>query len=240
LWRINSSDRAIALAIAGILIAIVLAILAAVQASSNAIVICGGVTFVLIVVLYVPALHEFYRVGREQFQRWSLQKRRGLRLVRNNEADTPPSRLPDKVYGYEEIFAVAGLRSWGAHADAARIKPDRTNKDGSPYPLEVHKFDGETWLVGYVAPQSRALAETATESGELILWMRRTKANHALVEIPLGRVTEEKSLGDRSSIGSAKNLFRLFLRLTAEGTTEGELLRPPWADGFPTRTRKPA
>jgi hypothetical protein len=206
----QASERAIALAIFGILVSLILAILAATNASSAAIVACAGATLVLIVTLYIPVLRGFYRDAREERQRMTRRAGRRLRLVAGDEADESPSQLPDGVYGYEEIFSVHGLKS-----DKAKIKPDRTRPEGSPYPLEIHKFDGELWLVGYVARQDRPLAEDAAEAGELILWMRRTASKDKLVEIPLSRVFEDRSLGDRSWDSSAKNLFRLVLELKA-------------------------
>ena len=225
----QASDRAIALAILGILVSLVLTILTAAKASSTAIIACGGVTIVLIVLLYIPVLRQFYRDAREELERRSLRSRGGekLTLVSGDQVDLPPSRLPDGVYGYEEIFGVSGLRSSGEHADAARIKPDRTNPNGFPYPLEVHKFNGETWLVGYVAPQFESLAKTETETGPLSLWMRRTKVNHVLVEIQLSRVDPgEKSLGDRSWDSSAKNIFRLVLQLSAKAGIGSSVSQP--------------
>lgn len=207
----QSSQRAIALAIFGILVSLIIAMLAAVKASSAAIVACAGVTLLLILLLYVPVLRGFYLDAREEQQRRARRASRKLRLVAGDEADLSPAKLLDGVYGYEEIFSVAGLRS-----DEAKIKPDRTKPDGYPYPLEIHKFNGEAWLVGYVSPRYKLLAENATEAGELSLWMRRTGANNVLVEIPLSRVNgDPKSLGDRSWDSSAKNIFRLVLKLTA-------------------------
>lgn len=211
----QASERAVALAIFGIVVSLILAMLAAVNASSAAIVVCGSVTLLLILLLYVPVMRGFYRDAREERQRDALRASRKLRLVAGDEADLSPTRLPDAVYGYEEIFSVAGLRSVGPYANAARIKPDRTNPEGYPYPLEVHKFDGEAWLVGYVSPLYKPLADNATEAGELSLWMRRTAANSVLVAIPLSRVNNDKSLGDRSWDSSAKNIFRLVLELMA-------------------------
>jgi hypothetical protein len=211
----QSSQRAIGLAIFGILVSLIIAMLAAVNATPAAIVACAGVTLLLILLLYVPVLRGFYLDGREERQRRARRASRKLRLVTGDEADLSPAELSDRVYGYEEIFSVAGLRS-----GEAKIKPDRTRPEGYPYPLEIHKFDGEAWLVGYVSPRYKLLAENPSEAGELSLWMRRTKANNVLVEIPLSRVNgDPKSLGDRSWDSSAKNIFRLVLELTA---TESE------------------
>ncbi|MGA2835117.1 MAG: hypothetical protein ABSF84_00840 [Acidimicrobiales bacterium] len=205
----QASERAVALAISGILVSLVLAMLAAVRASPVAIVACGGITFLLIFVLYVPILRGLYRNTREEHQRKALRRVHGLRLVAGEEVDRPPSELPDGAYGYEEIRSVAGLRS-----GAARIKPDRTDPDGVPYPLEVHIINGEPWLVGYAIDADRHLAEGPGETGELNLWMRRRDGTDVLVEIPLSRVDGDgASLGDRSSDSTARNLFRLVLPL---------------------------
>lgn len=209
--EIGASERGIALAIFGILVSLVLAILTAIKAPTAAIVVCAGATLVLILVLYVPTMQRFYRNSREDLQRRERRRLRHLRIVVGEEADAAPLDLPDGVYGYEEISSVAGLRS--GHA---KIKPDRARPDGFPYPLEIHKYDGEPWLLGYVSHNDKGLAENASEAGQLTLWMRRTKANEVLVGIPLGRLIDDgQSLGDRSWDSAASNIFRLVLNLAA-------------------------
>jgi hypothetical protein len=207
-----SSQRAVALAILGILVALIDEILATVKAPEPAIVACSGVTLLLIPWLYRRVLWGFYLDAREERQRKARRAKRKLRLVAGEEADNPPAELDDRVYGYEVIFSVKGLRS-----GEARLKPDRTTDDGRPYPLEIHKFDGEVWLVGYVSPRDKVVAEDAAQAGDLSLWMRRTRAHAVLVEIPLSRIDgEPTSRGDRSRDSTAKNIFRLLLKLTAD------------------------
>jgi hypothetical protein len=228
----RASERyGVALAIFGILVSLILAVLSAVKASSVAITVCAVVTILLIVLLYVPAMTTFYRDTCEELQRKRLRKKRGLKLVTDDDTDQPPLRLPDGIYGYEEIFSIAGLRSTGQHANEARIKPDRMRPDGYPYPLEdpleVHRFKGQaspsssdtssieerTWLVGYVSASLASWADDVSKAGQLSLWMRRTKQNKHLTSIALSRVTNETTRGDRNWDSSAKNLYRLVLDL---------------------------
>jgi hypothetical protein len=166
--------------------------------------------------MYSPTLRSFYRNGREELERRGLRNRRHLKRVALNEMEQPPSALPDGVYGFDEIFAVAGMRPGGPKANEARIKPDRRKPNGDPYPLEVHKYAGETWLVGYVEPDRRSLAENPTSTGGLTLWMRRTDRATELVPVPLSRVGPETSRGDRSLDSSEENIYRLILGLIPE------------------------
>jgi hypothetical protein len=222
--EIRASERGIALAIFGILVSLVLAILAALRAPAGVIVACSATTVVLIVAIYVPTMRGFYWNIREELQRQSRRKAHNLRNVAGDEADSSPQDLPDGVYGYEEIFSVMGLRSGDA-----RLKPDRTNTVGYPYPLEVHKFSNDTWLVGYVSREEKQLVDNATETGQLSLSMRRTKTKGILVEIPLSRVIGNgESRGDRSWDSFAKNLYRLILPLaSAPEDTEARPLNQP-------------
>src|SRR5438874_8276176 len=105
----RSSQRAIALAIFGILVSLIIAMLAAVKASSAAILVCGVVTLVLILLLYVPVLRGFYLDAREERQRRARRASRKLRVVAGDEVDLSPADLKDGVYGYEEIFSMRGL-----------------------------------------------------------------------------------------------------------------------------------
>jgi hypothetical protein len=66
------SERAITLAIFGILISLILAILSAVKAPSNAIVVCATITVILIIALYLPVMARFARNVREERQRKSI------------------------------------------------------------------------------------------------------------------------------------------------------------------------
>jgi hypothetical protein len=219
------ADRAVALAILGIVVSLALAILVALDAPTASIVISGLATIVVIVAIYSPTLRYFYRNGREELERRTLRKRRSLRLVALEEMEQAPTALPDGVYGFEEIFAVAGLRADGPHANEARIKPDRRKANGEPYPLEVHKYAGETWLVGYVEPDQRALAWDTKSVGQVTLWMRRTDRATALVPVALLRVGPEKSLGDRSLNSSEENIYRLVLDIRPSNGPSSETAR---------------
>ena len=222
----SAADRAVALAILGIVVSLALAILVALDAPTASVVISGLATIFVIVAIYSPTLRYFYRNGREELERRSFRKRRSLRLVGLNEMERAPTALPDGVYGFDEIFAVAGLRPDGPHGNEARIKPDRRKANGEPYPLEVHTYAGETWLVGYVEPDQSALAWNPESVGQVTLWMRRTDRATALVPVALLRVGPEKSLGDRSLDSSEKNLYRLVLDIGPSNGSPSETARP--------------
>lgn len=211
---IRATERALALAIFGIVVSLILSMLAAAKAPTQAILTSAGVTLTLIILLYSPELRRFTRDAKEERERRKLRRARRLRVVSGVEADMSPYELPDGVFGYEVIFAVAGLRS-----GTARIKPDRTNPEGYPYPLEVHKFNGETWLVGYIAANV-----TEDQDGYIDLWMRRKTRSDQLVEISLARLEDDgESRGDRSWDSSAKNIFRLKLNARSFPTILGHV-----------------
>ena len=169
--------------------------------------ICASVALLLIIGLYATEIRRFARDAKEARERRALRRFRKLRVVAGSETDLSPHELPDGIYGFEVVFAVAGIRS-----GRARIKPDGTNPVGVPYPLEVHKFDGETWLVGYV---SRDV--TVSGDGEIELWMRRRSRSDRIIEIPVSCLEDDgESRGDRSWDSSAKNIFRLRLNLRRE------------------------
>jgi hypothetical protein len=210
----QSSQRGIALAVIGILASLVLSILVAFQVSRFIILICAGATVLFIAGLYARVLQGLFLDFREERQRKRHRERRGLKLVADDAVDTLPRKM-SMVYGYEEMHAVAGLRSEGECANTARIKPDRTKSDGYPYPLEIHIFDGEIWLVGYL-PQGGPVQTAGTNATEeFSLWMRRKKRTDVLAEIPLSRVIDDESRGDRSWDSSARNIYRLLMKLKA-------------------------
>ena len=201
---IRGTQRAVALAIFGIVISLVLSLLAAAKAPPVSIIACAGIAVILILALYATEIRRIARDAIEDRERWALRRSHGLRVVAGSEADLSPQQLPNGTFGFEEIFAVSGIRS-----GRARIKPDQANPEGIPCPLEVHKFDGETWLVGY------ASKDVAVDgSGEVELWMRRRSRSDRIIEISVSRLEDDgESRGDRSWDSSAKNIFRLRLNL---------------------------
>jgi hypothetical protein len=134
----------------------------------------------------------------EERIRARLRRSHALRPLATDEVDSPPGALPSGVFGFEEIFASKGLLG-----GQARLKAD-----GSRYPMEVHKFLGEVYVVGFVS-DSDLRSLNSDRRGEITLWMRRQRDARALVEVPTSRVADERSLGD----GSALNGFRLGLTL---------------------------
>ena len=96
----------------------------------------------------------------------------------------PAALLTGHVYGYEQIFAVSGLRRNGPNAQLARLKPDRTDPNGFPYPLEIHVHEDKVHLVGFVERRHRHFADPTT-TGDCLLWMRRTKGADTLITLAL-------------------------------------------------------
>ena len=199
--RLGSRDTA--LAVLAILVAIVLAILAAAQVASG-VVIGFGLGFVLLTLLiFVPALVASYPDWVEERQRGRLRKLRHLRVVEGEISNQPPSKLPNDVYGFEEVFAFSGLKD----GVRAKVKPDTHAPDGHQYPIEVHKLDDETFAVGYLSEQDHEVFLTMEPGRRVTLWLRRQDDASTLVEVPLSRWREEASDGD----GSLRNAYRLHL-----------------------------
>lgn len=190
--------------VAALILAVVALVLAIAFAVVGTIPIWLGVILTVIVVvgtmlLFRQDLAAYFRRSSEERERADLRAAHGLRLVHGaDETERAPRDVPDGVCGYEEIFAVAGLKN-----GEARLKPDR-----NPYPLEVHKFEGETYVVGYCSPTANNSLSSDAEC-RLTLWMRRQNPADVLVEVPISRVTGEQSLGT----GTRRNAFRLDLTL---------------------------
>jgi hypothetical protein len=202
--RLSSTGNS-ALTVLAYLSGIVLAVLASLQAEVRAVEVVA-VAFVLVAsVLFLPG---FWDWSREAPARARLRHRRHLRSLTAEETDHHPSTLPNGIYGYEEIFAMNGLRG-----DLARLKPKPLAPDGHSYPIEVHRFEDDTYVVGWVSPHDvQSLARQ--DASRIVLWMRRRRKKVAgsLVEVPLSRViTDGTSLGD----GSRRNGSRLELDLGA-------------------------
>lgn len=154
----------------------------------------------------LDAISSFGARRREHHERAALRRAHGLRVVRGPEADASPEQLPDGVFGFEEIFAVDGLKD-----GRARLKPDHEAPDGHPYPLEVQKRVGEVFLVGYVSADDANDIATP-DRHHVKLWMRRNRDAPVLVAISLPTIEASQSLGD----GSPENGFRIFASIANE------------------------
>ncbi len=95
----------------------------------------------LLVWLLARSAVPWIRARRERRERASL--RLGLRPIPVTETDRTIDALPDNVYGFEVIFAVAGLKKGGG-----KVKPEPLSADGASYPVEVHKVAGEASWIG--------------------------------------------------------------------------------------------
>jgi hypothetical protein len=205
--RLNTTwDRAVAML--AFLSGIALAVLAALQVAAVVIVVVAILFVVAMLGSFVPPARRWWV---EQRPRVMSRRREHLRLVRGKQAGMPPSDLPDGVYGYEEIFAVKGMQQ--RDESPAKLKPNPIAPDGHAYPIEVHRFAAETFLVGYVSDTDAKLLASG-RGCHLTLWMRRqmgapTRAR-TLAEVPLSRVDDDVCDGDGSEGSGA---FRLELDL---------------------------
>jgi len=113
------------------------------------------------------------------------------------------------------IYSIQGLRESDPNENKwARIKKSSGTSQpvATQFPLEVHGYNGNTFLVGYISKFAKSILD-GTESGEIILWMRRSRKKGrratVLVEIPLSRIKDEGSRG----LGTWKSPYHLFLQL---------------------------
>jgi hypothetical protein len=207
--------RSTALGIAAIGISVLFAVVAIVPSQPRpwtvgAAIILGSAALLWLFLISLPKMFDW-------FQRHNLRKRHGLNQKALDGPELPPSKLhPCSWFGYEVIYATYGLKELDPDKNKwARIK--QTNGSSQPvatqFPLEVHGYHGETFLVGYLSDDDKNVVD-GTEAGEIILWMRpvwtRNRRATRIVEIPLSRITNEGSRG----LGTRKSPYQLLLTLS--------------------------
>jgi len=135
-----------------------------------------------------------------------LRREHKLRRIVGNETYMHPSALPNGIYCYEEVFAMSGLRG-----DRARGKPRRVNRDGHTYPIEIHRYGDESYVVGWVSEADKQAMHGST-SARITLWMRRQgrRVASSLVEVPVACLDSD---GESRGDGCKGNDFRLLLDL---------------------------
>ena len=144
-----------------------------------------------LLVLVVPKVYDYLK-------RNTVRKRHNLESLRLGEDEKPPSRIPDNRFGFEVIYSIVGLQETDPD-QTKRAKVKRT-RGGSyisdEFPLEVHKYGGTTYVVGYVSRAHKSVIER-DEAGSIELWMRPvlTKGARSVAEVALPRIVSEKSLG---------------------------------------------
>jgi hypothetical protein len=126
--------------------------------------------------------------------RWSLHKEEQDRKAHRSElAPVDDEMLVCKMergtYGFEETFAIDGLRS-----GKARPKPQETDGVGKQYRLEVHRLsdeNGTLQIVGYVSPDQ----DPEVLSGECScdLYMRRDDKRSRWAAVPVDRIGRAES-----------------------------------------------
>lgn len=170
---------------------IILAILAAAQASLTVVLAVCVVFVVLMIAAFWRRFWESYRLWSEERERAKSREAKGLHLIDETQIEKHPQELPDGVYGYEELYALHGLLGTEAKLHSERWKPN-----GLPYPLEVRRYAGDTYLVGYVDVADRQKLEGAADA-EIHLRMRRDRQHKVLVDVPLSQITTGENHGDR-------------------------------------------
>lgn len=210
------TEHSVAIAVTGIVLSLLLAIPGASAARITIIATAASLTILFI---YFRSLRQRVKDAVEERARNQLRQEDGVRSIGISEGDSRVLDLPSNVYGYEEIFALDGLRKWRTE-HLARLKPDRTDPSGRPYPLEVQKLVADVYIVGFVAEADRQITEHPEACGQVVLCMRRTRWAPAIAKIPVGRVVDGWPRGDRND-SLARNIFRLELVLEKTGAVAG-------------------
>ena len=203
----TATQIAIALAVLGVLATLLVSVLTAFRVSEWWTLAIAIATGLIVGGLYFPILSDLLKDLWEERQRRNLRAKNRLALVSPHDHWLSPDEMPYRRYGFEEVWAVQGLRDGRAQVRSARLRGD-----GNPYPLEVHKIES-LCLVGYVSKKDEArLKETSAVPG-FTLWMRRSLVATKLVTIPLDRVgPDENAQGDGTTI-LIDNVFRLSFTL---------------------------
>jgi hypothetical protein len=198
-----------ALAVAGIAVSALFGVLAAVPSKPSgwvigtAIVLSAGATIWLLIVSS-PRVYDWYK-------RRQLRDQLDLRKLSKLEQEKPPSDITDGQYGFDVIYSVHGLKELDPDRNKwARVKRARgTATYVEHYPLEVHRRNGATYVVGFVNASHKRLVNSGA-SGTITLWMRPLRRANISIEVPLDRIEWEGSRGD----GTWRNPWYLELVLT--------------------------
>jgi hypothetical protein len=185
----------IVLGIAGVVASALFGVLAVVPAEPRGWVIGGAIAVGVVALLWLLI------VSSPKIYEWRLRKGErkihDLQRLRRDEEERSPSQIRDNQYGFEVIFATHGLKERDPDPNNwARIK--RTRGSGSyvdhGFPLEVHKYQGTTYIVGFVSDDHKRVVE-GNDTGIITLWMRPRWSARNVAEVPLTRITEEGSRG---------------------------------------------
>jgi len=192
------SDRL--LATLGVVSGVLLAMGSALHWSDGTIEVVGSLTLVFLAwALLVPVIHGI-QLEIEEKKRRESRRKRGLTV---GDGSIHESR---GKFGFERIFALEGLANEEAILHPRRNPPERTDE----YPLEIHRTEDETYLVGFVSRKDRGQMDLDT--ADMTLWMHPNIRGNQLVEVPFRRVDVNRSRA--SGDGNRLDPFCLKLRLT--------------------------
>jgi len=169
------------LAVAGFILALIFAVLAAIPASRWIILVIAIVALVFLAFLMRTVIRDRWDLRKENKERERF--RGALNIVPNEMGVTG---LFD-VYGYEVMKAIRGLQD-----GQAKLKPIQAGEQGETYPLEVHiTGDERRYIVGYVSEPHGRVVDDDEGTGRIGLFMRRDENRSVLTRIWVERVGPE-------------------------------------------------
>jgi hypothetical protein len=175
-----------ALAVAGILLALIFAVLAAIPASRWIILAMAVVALIVLALLMRKTIRDQWDLRKENKER---ERFRGALKIASEEIEV--DGICD-VFGYEVMKSIRGLQN-----GKARLKPTQAGPTGEPYPLEVHiTSDEKRYIVGYVSESHGSVIADDEGTGRMGLFMRRDKERPVLTRIWVDRVGRETNYPD--------------------------------------------
>jgi hypothetical protein len=175
-----------ALAVAGVVLAVIFAVLAAIPASRWVVLVVAVVAVVVLVFLMRDVIRDQWDLRKENKER---ERFRGALNIVTEEIEV--GELSD-VYGYEVMSSIKGLQD-----GRARLKPTQAGPEGEPYALEVHIAPGqERYIVGYVSESDGRVVSDDEGTGRTGLSMRRDERRPVLTRIWVERIGRETSYPD--------------------------------------------
>ena len=186
-----------ALAVLGVILAVIFAACAALPASRWIILALAVLALVVLVFLMGDVIRDRWDLRKENKERkvdrllrWGPVERVLVEVEINRLSSVYGDGVPN-VYGYEVMHSIGGLQD-----GSAKLKPTQTGPLGERYPLEVHIREGRTYIVGYAADGVCLRAEGDDAVGPVGLFMRRDERQKNLVRIWVERIQDGTSYPD--------------------------------------------
>jgi hypothetical protein len=175
-----------ALAVAGVVLAVIFAVLAAIPASRWVVLVVAVVAVVVLVFLMRDVIRDQWDLRKENKER---ERFRGALNIVTEEIEVGEL---SNVYGYEVMSSIKGLQD-----GRARLKPTQAGPEGEPYALEVHIAPvQERYIVGYVSESDGRVVSDDEGTGRTGLSMRRDERRPVLTRIWVERIGRETSYPD--------------------------------------------